>query len=138
LIVTGTPSGAGAAFTSLAKQLGAQGDKISQLAFGFELDLQVGDIVIQGVIQLAQQDRVHDLSDRLGRSPDSLIHAHIEHDHMRGDAHIDKLDQIFVLFYQAAGIRWILRPHLFNEQLPGRRAQQSLVGQDMPQVLGKG
>lgn len=109
--------------------------KLAQAPLALQLDLQFGDVVVQGIVQLAQQHGVHDLGHRLGRAADGPVHLHVEHDDLRWEPLVDEVDR--VCDARHGGIVRRLCLQLADEELDGRVAQDLTVGEDVAQVLGK-
>ena len=122
--------------SELAVELRAGTHEVAQAALGLQLDLQRGDVVVLGVVQLPQQHRVHDLRDGLGGAAHGAIHLYVEHKHLGIQAAVDVGEQVADRLYLA--ILGVLLLQLADEELAGGLILHLGVGQDIAQVLGKG
>ena len=71
------------------KQPGAGLNEGSQPALPLQLDLQIGHVVVLGIVQFAQHHGVQDLSHRLGGPTHRLVHLHVKHDDLGVESGVD-------------------------------------------------
>ena len=104
----------------IAEHPGARLHERGQTALCLQLDLQLGHVVILGIVQLAEEHGVHDLGDRFGGAAHGPVHLHVEHDDVGVEALVDETDRVGDAAHQRIGRRLLLQ--LSDEELRRRVA----------------
>ena len=78
----------------LVVQLLAGGDELVQPALGLQFDLQLRDVEVLGIVQFAEQHRVHQLGDPLRHLSGVALFGDLEEDDLGGNPGIDGVEQV--------------------------------------------
>ena len=109
----------------LAVNLFTSGDELLQLAFRFELDLELSDVKVLGIVEFPEQNSIDELGYPLMAGV--LLLANIKEDGLCWIPSVDKVNQI----------RNLIVSNLFFEQHREVMSQDLSVFQGVSKVLGK-
>jgi hypothetical protein len=103
-------------------------DELAEFALGFELDLQFCDVEVLGVVELSQQDGVHQLGNALRHLTGIALFGDLEENDFGGSLSVDEVEQVADT----------LVLDLLLEKIGEVLAQECLVLKREAEVLGEG